>query len=182
MAQLSKITPSWGPNDMRMKSHDFEEGALIPSQFTCDGVDLSPELHWEDAPAETKSFALGVTDSDAPMGTFVHWLVYSIPKGATGTERNRLPAGARQVTNDFGRQQYGGPCPPSGTHRYYFRLYALDSDTLETVTKTNFFQIIEKHAIATAELMGRYTRKVRQKGTDSYRPVSSSFIIWKIRD
>ena len=146
-------------NRLRIKSQAFEEGALIPAQFTCDGEDLSPELHWEDVPEGTKSFALSVTDPDAPIGTFVHWLVYGIDKGITRIERNRLPFGARQVTNDFGRQRYGGPCPPSGTHRYYFRLYALDSDALETVTKTNFFQIAEKHAIATAELMGRYTRK-----------------------
>jgi len=87
-----------------------------------------------------------VTDPDAPIGTFVHWLVYGIDKGITRIERNRLPFGARQITKGFGgRERYGGPCLPSGTHRYYFRLYALDSDMLETVTKTNFFQIVEKH-------------------------------------
>jgi hypothetical protein len=100
-----------------------------------------------------------MTDPDAPIGTFIHWLVYSIAKDTTRIDRNRLPAAARQVTNGFGREQYGGPCPPSGTHRYYFRLYALDTDSLETITKTNFFQVVEKHAIATAELMGRYKRK-----------------------
>jgi len=144
---------------MRLKSQDFEEGAFIPSLFTCDGDDVSPELHWEDAPEGTKSFALSMTDPDAPIGTFIHWLVYSIAKDTTRIDRNRLPAAARQVTNGFGREQYGGPCPPSGTHRYYFRLYALDTDSLETITKTNFFQVVEKHAIATAELMGRYKRK-----------------------
>jgi len=144
---------------MRLKSQDFEEGAFIPSQFTCDGDDVSPELHWEDAPEGTKSFALSMTDPDAPIGTFIHWLVYSIAKDTTRIDRNRLPAAARQVTNGFGQEQYGGPCPPSGTHRYYFRLYALDTDSLETITKTNFFQVVEKHAIATAELMGRYKRK-----------------------
>jgi len=144
---------------MRLKSQDFEEGAFIPSLFTCDGDDVSPELHWEDAPEGTKSFALSMTDPDAPIGTFIHWLVYSIAKDITRIDRNRLPAAARQVTNGFGREQYGGPCPPSGTHRYYFRLYALDTDSLETITKTNFFQVVEKHAIATAELMGRYKRK-----------------------
>ena len=108
-------------NRLRIKSQAFEEGALIPAQFTCDGEDLSPELHWEDVPEGTKSFALSVTDPDAPIGTFVHWLVYGIDKGITRIERNRLPFGARQVTNDFGRQRYGGPCPPSGTHRYWHR-------------------------------------------------------------
>jgi Raf kinase inhibitor-like YbhB/YbcL family protein len=143
---------------MRLRSQEFEEGASIPSQFTCDGDDISPELHWEDAPEITKSFALSMTDPDAPIGTFVHWLVYGIARDTTRIERNRLPAAARQVRNGFGRERYGGPCPPSGTHRYYFRLYALDTDTLETITTTNFFKVVEKHAIATAELMGRYKR------------------------
>jgi hypothetical protein len=73
-------------------------------------------------------------------------------------ERGRLPAGAKQVKNDFGKERYGGPCPPSGTHRYYFRLYSLDTDSLERISRINFFQVVEKHAIAKAELMGRYKR------------------------
>jgi hypothetical protein len=143
---------------MRLRSEDFEENGLIPSQFTCDGEDVSPELHWENAPHEARSFALSMTDPDAPGGTFIHWLVCNIAKDITRIGRGALPAGARQVRNDFGREQYGGPCPPSGTHRYYFRLYALDTDTLDRITKTNFFQVIDKHAIAKAELMGRYKR------------------------
>ena len=144
---------------MRLRSEDVEENALIPSQFTCDGDDLSPELHWEHAPEEARSFALSMTDPDAPDGTFIHWLVYNIAKDITRIERGALPAGARQVRNDFGREEYGGPCPPSGTHRYYFRLYALDTDSLERITKTNFFQVVEEHAIAKAELIGRYKRR-----------------------
>jgi len=144
---------------MKLKSEDFEEKGFIPSRFTCDGEDVSPHLRWEDVPEEVRSFALSMTDPDAPGGTFIHWLIYNIAKDIRRIERGGLPAGARQVRNDFGREQYGGPCPPSGTHRYYFRLYALGTDVLEKITKVNFFQVVEKHTIARAELMGRYKKK-----------------------
>lgn len=145
---------------MRLKSEDFEENALIPPRFTCDGEDASPELQWVDAPERARSFALSMTDPDAPSGTFIHWLIYNIPKSVRRIERGGLPAGARQVRNDFGRERYGGPCPPSGTHKYYFKLHALDIDSLEgIVSKTNFFEAVEKHTIASAELMGRYKRR-----------------------
>jgi hypothetical protein len=145
---------------MKLKSEDFEENGFIPSRFTCDGEDVSPQVRWEDVPEGARSFALSMTDPDAPGGTFVHWLIYNIPKDVRRIERGGLPAGARQVRNDFGRERYGGPCPPSGTHRYYFRLYALRIDSLEAkITKTDFFEVVEKHTIAKAELMGRYRRK-----------------------
>ena len=144
---------------MKLKSEDFEEKGFIPSRFTCDGEDVSPHLRWEDVPEEVRSFALSMTDPDAPGGTFIHWLIYNMAKDIRRIERGGLPAGARQVGNDFGREQYGGPCPPSGTHRYYFRLYALGTDVLEKITKVNFFQVVEKHTIARAELMGRYKKK-----------------------
>jgi len=145
---------------MRLKSEDFEENALIPPRFTCDGEDVSPELHWEDAPDATRSYALSMSDPDAPGGTFIHWLIYNIPRSVRRIERGGLPADARHVRNDFGRERYGGPCPPSGTHKYYFKLHALDIDSLEgIVSKTNFFEVVEKHTIASAELMGRYKRK-----------------------
>lgn len=144
---------------MRLKSEDFEENALIPPRFTCDGEDVSPELQWVDAPERARSFALSMTDPDAPGGMFIHWLIYNIPRSVRRIERGGL-AGARQVRSDFGRERYGGPCPPSGTHRYYFKLHALDIDSLEgIVTKTNFFEVVEKHTIASAELMGRYKRR-----------------------
>jgi len=145
---------------MRLKSEDFEENALIPPRFTCDGEDVSPELQCVDAPERARSFALSMTDPDAPGGTFIHWLIYNIPRSVRRIERGGLPAGARQVRSDFGRERYGGPCPPSGTHRYHFKLHALDIDSLEgIVTKTNFFEVVEKHTIASAELMGRYKRR-----------------------
>jgi len=148
-----------GGGRMKLKSDDFEENTLISPRFTCDGEDISPELHWEEAPEGAKSFALSVTDPDAPGGMFIHWLVYNIPKAARGIERGGLPAGARQVRNSFGRERYGGPCPPSGTHRYYFKLHALDTDSLENVTRINFFEVVGKHTVASAELMARYKRK-----------------------
>lgn len=145
---------------MRLKSEGFEENALIPPRFTCDGEDVSPELQWVDAPERARSFALSMSDPDAPSGTFIHWLIYNIPRSVRRIERGGLPADARQVRNDFGRDRYGGPCPPSGTHRYYFKLHALDINSLEgIVTKTNFFEVVEKHTIASAELMGRYERR-----------------------
>jgi len=114
---------------MKLKSEDFEDNNEIPSEFTCDGRDVSPQLSWEDVPAETKSFTLSVADPDAPMGTFIHWLVFDIPKEVNNIARGTVPG--KQVENDFGKKDYGGPCPPSGTHRYIFTLYALDVEHLE---------------------------------------------------
>lgn len=145
--------------DMRLKSSDFEDNGSIPSRFTCDGEDISPELSWEDVPGEAESFALSVTDPDAPGGEFIHWLVYNIPREVRGFERARPPEGVMEVVNDFGKREYGGPCPPSGTHRYVFMLYALDTSRLEEVTKPSFFDSVEKHAVAKAQLIGLYKRR-----------------------
>jgi len=144
---------------MKLKSKDFEENGNIPSEFTCDGRDISPHLSWEDAPAETKSFALSVTDPDASGGTWVHWLVHDIPKDVRSIDRGSLPKGAKQIENDFGKKDYGGPCPPSGTHRYIFTIYALDAERLEDVNKRNFFDRVGKHTLGKAVLKGLYKRK-----------------------
>jgi Raf kinase inhibitor-like YbhB/YbcL family protein len=144
---------------MKLKSRDFEDNGNIPSEFTCDGRNISPQLSWEDAPAETKSFALSVTDPDAPGGTWIHWLVHDVPRGVRSIDRGSLPKGAKQVENDFGMKNYGGPCPPSGTHRYIFTLYALDVERLEGVNKRNFFDRVEEHALEKAVLKGLYKRK-----------------------
>jgi len=144
---------------MKLKSRDFKENGNIPSEFTCDGRDVSPQLSWEDAPAETKSFALSVADPDAPGGTWIHWLVYDIPKDVRNIDQGSLPAGAKQVENDFGKKDYGGPCPPYGTHRYIFTLYALDTKNLEDISKRNFFDEVEKHTLDKAVLKGLYKRK-----------------------
>jgi len=144
---------------MKLKSRDFEDNGNIPSEFTCDGRDISPQLSWEDAPAETKSFALSITDPDAPRGTWIHWLVHDVPRDVRSIDRESLPKEAKQVENDFGMKNYGGPCPPSGTHRYIFTLYALDIERLEGVNKRNFFDKVEKHALEKAILKGLYKRK-----------------------
>ncbi len=144
---------------MKLKSRDFEHGGNIPSEFTCDGKDVSPKLSWDDVPDGTESFALSVTDPDAPGGEFIHWLVYDIPKDVRGIDRASLPEGVKQVENDFGRKEYGGPCPPSGTHRYIFTLYALDTEHLKDVNKYNFFEKVEEHTLTKSELKGLYKRR-----------------------
>ena len=144
---------------MRLKSEDFEDNTSIPPEFTCDGRDVSPQLSWEDVPSETKSFVFSVTDPDAPGGTWIHWLVHDIPKDVRKIERGGLPKGAKQVENDFGMKEYGGPCPPSGTHRYTFTVYALDTEHLEGVNKRNFFDKVEEHTLDKAVLKGLYKRK-----------------------
>jgi Raf kinase inhibitor-like YbhB/YbcL family protein len=144
---------------MKLKSKDFVDGGSIPSEFTCDGRNISPQLSWEDVPDGTKSFTLAVTDPDALGGTWIHWLVYGISKELRQIEQASLPEGAEEVQNDFGRTRYGGPCPPSGTHRYFFIIYALDTEHLEGLNKRNFFDKIEKHTIEKAEIKGLYKRR-----------------------
>ncbi|MHC3129091.1 MAG: YbhB/YbcL family Raf kinase inhibitor-like protein [Candidatus Bathyarchaeota archaeon] len=144
---------------MKLKSEDFVDNSSIPSEFTCDGRNVSPQLSWEDVAEETKSFALSVTDPDAPGGTWIHWLVYDISKALRKIERASLPEGAREVVNDFGKRPYGGPCPPSGTHRYFFTIYAIDTEHLEGLNKRNFLDIVEKHTIEKAVIKGLYKRR-----------------------
>jgi Raf kinase inhibitor-like YbhB/YbcL family protein len=144
---------------MKLKSEDFEDNGNIPSEFTCDGKDVSPQLSWEDVPNETKSFALSVTDPDCPGRTWIHWLVYDIPKETKKIERGNLPHGAKEVENDFGRKTYGGPCPPSGIHRYFFTLYALDTENLKDFSKRTFLEKVEKHTIHKASIKGLYKRQ-----------------------
>lgn len=143
---------------MQLKSNAFENNETIPTKYTCDGRDVSPQLGWSEAPEGTKSFALTVIDPDAPRGDFIHWLICDIPADTREIpEGGPLPKGARQVQNDFRKEPYGGPCPPSGTHRYYFTLYALDTERLEA-RQEDFVAQCKKHALAQAQLMGKYSR------------------------
>ena len=144
---------------MKLLSKDFVDNSSIPSEFTCDGKNASPQLSWEDIPDETKSFALSATDPDAPGGMWIHWLVYDIAKALRKIEKNSLPAGAKEAENDFGKKPYGGPCPPSGTHRYFFTIYVLDVEHLEGVNKRNFLDKVEKHTIEKAVIKGIYKRQ-----------------------
>ena len=144
---------------MKIESSAFIEGGMIPSKFTCDDKDISPDLHWDDVPESTKSFALICDDPDAPMGTWVHWLVCNIPSNVRDSSENSIIKGSLQIRNDFGKKNYGGPCPPSGIHRYFFKLYALDVEKLENVDKGNFYQLVDEHKISMTQLMGKYSRR-----------------------
>lgn len=151
---------------MELKSLAFEAGGIIPKKYTCDGPDVSPPLSWADVPAGTKSLALIADDPDAPMGTWVHWVAWNIPATGRALEedvptRDVLPNGMKQGTTDFRRIGYGGPCPPSGTHRYFFKLYALDT-TLNlppSTTKKDLEKAMQGRILKQAELMGKYARK-----------------------
>jgi len=150
---------------LRIESPAFSEGGAIPRPFTCDGRDVSPALSWSGAPAGTKSLALICDDPDAPAGVWVHWVVYGLPSGASGLPESvpaspEVPGGGMQGKNDFGKLGYGGPCPPKGTHRYDFKLYALDVETKlkAGATKAQLLRAIEGHVIAEAKLTGRYSR------------------------
>jgi Raf kinase inhibitor-like YbhB/YbcL family protein len=145
---------------MELSSQDFKNNQPIPAMHTCDGSDVSPQLSWSGAPAGTKSFALTCIDPDAPSGDFIHWLVYDIAAGITNfSQGGSLPSSAKEAINDFGRKSYSGPCPPSGTHRYIFTVYALKNEKLEGVTKNNFLQKVSENQLAKALLTGLYKRR-----------------------
>lgn len=145
----------------------FSSGGTIPKNYTCDGPDLSPPLTWKDAPAGTQSFALIADDPDAPAGTWVHWVVYNVPSTTKelpeGVQKSeKLPDGTLQGRNDFRKIGYGGPCPPPGKpHRYFFKLYALDTKlSLEPgATKPELESAIKGHTLTQTEIMGKYGRQ-----------------------
>ena len=148
-----------------LSSPAFEAGGTIPVDYTCDGRDVSPPLRWGSAPAGTVTLALVCDDPDAPAGTWVHWVVYNIPSSREGFDEavptdERLSDGTLQGRNDFGRIGYGGPCPPGGTHRYFFKLYALDTklDLPPGARKDDLLRAMKDHVLAESELMGRYGR------------------------
>jgi Raf kinase inhibitor-like YbhB/YbcL family protein len=148
---------------MKLESLEFENNEFIPEKFTCDGEDINPGLIIEDIPEGTKRLALIVEDPDAPMGIWVHWLVFNIHVTDI-IEENTVPG--TQGTNDFRKLEYGGPCPPSGTHRYFFKLYALDEklhNIEEGCKKKELKEAIEGHILATAELIGLYEREKNKK-------------------
>lgn len=151
---------------LRLTSAAFKHEAEIPGEFSCDGRNISPELSWSGVPAGTKSLALIMHDPDAPMpGGYTHWLLYNIPASVDRIPENapnqdQLPGGGIQGKNSSGKYGYTGPCPPSGTHRYYFRLYALNAalDPAAGANKETLEKAIEGHVLGEAELMGRYRR------------------------
>jgi Raf kinase inhibitor-like YbhB/YbcL family protein len=152
---------------MEIHSTAFAEGGDIPDRYTCQGEDISPPLSWSGIPAEAKSLALIVDDPDAPdpaapKMTWVHWVLYNLPaaNGGLAEAVQQLPAGTGQGLNDWGRTGYGGPCPPIGRHRYFFKLYALDTplDDLGQPTKADLERAMAGHILAKARLMGTYQK------------------------
>lgn len=154
---------------LKIFSDTFTHNTLIPSRFTCDGLDISPPLHWTDPPPPTQSFAIIVDDPDAPdpaapKMTWVHWILYNIPTTVRrlpeGVRPKDLPSGTRQGANSWNKTGYGGPCPPVGTHRYFHKLYCLDTmlPDLQNPTKERLMHAMGKHIIAQAEIIGTYLR------------------------
>ncbi len=151
---------------IKVTSPAFKEGGMIPSKYTSDGADISPPLQWEGIPAGTQSIALINDDPDAPMGTWVHWVMWNIPPDKKELPENvphdqKLPDGSCQGITDFRQPGYGGPAPPSGTHRYFFKVYALDTklDMLTGSTKAQLVKAMEGHILAEGQLMGKYKRQ-----------------------
>lgn len=160
---------------LSITSPSFKHQGDIPRKFTCEGSDISPELEWSGAPPATKSFALIVDDPDAPDPSapktiWVHWVLYNMPATASGlpegVAQKALPTGTLEGENDWKRTGYGGPCPPIGRHRYFFRLYALDAvlPKLETADKKAVKSAIEGHVVGEAELMGTYQKTGKERG------------------
>ena len=167
---IQSALPSQSPEEVaemtfKLTSTAFAEGNPIPARYSCQGEDVSPPLAWQDAPTGTQSFALIMDDPDAPGGTWVHWIVYNLPAHVNAlpegvTAQKGLPQGALQGRNSWGRNDYGGPCPPSGTHRYFFKLYALDSmlNLPPGASKEDVLHAMEGHLLAEAQLMGTYRK------------------------
>ena len=146
---------------LKISSAAFAHNGPIPSKYTCDGADVSPPLAIENVPAGAKSLALIVDDPDAPGGTWVHWVVWNIDPSTKEVRVNAAPTGASQGMTDFRKPKYGGPCPPSGTHRYFFKLYALDTvlALAPNAGKTAVEAAMKSHILAQTELIGLYAKK-----------------------
>jgi len=140
---------------MELTSNDFNNNKLMDKKFSYRGGNLSPHLKWKNFPKDTKSFALSCNDPDAPVGDWIHWYVVNIPNNISEISQGG-PIPGEELKNDYGKKGYGGPAPPSGTHRYFFRIYALNVEELKDITKDNFKFIIDQHSIESAELIGLY--------------------------
>jgi Raf kinase inhibitor-like YbhB/YbcL family protein len=152
---------------LTISSPAFSNGGAIPPKYTCDGHDLSPELTWDGAPEGTKSLVLIVDDPDAPdpkapKRVWVHWVLYGLPATSTGLAEAvmHLPTGTQEGRNDWGRTGYGGPCPPIGRHRYFFKLYALDTqlEFVDEPSKADLEKAMKSHVLGHAEIIGTYQR------------------------
>ena len=161
MAAIALATFGAGGGKMKITSPAFQEGGTILEKFSKNGQNVNPELRIEGAPAEARSLALIVDDPDAPVGLFTHWLVWNVDPKTTEIAENSVPKGGLQGTNDFPGQRYDGPRPPSGTHRYYFKIFALDQmlDLKPGAKRRDVDAAMKGHVIAQGELMGRYSKK-----------------------
>jgi Raf kinase inhibitor-like YbhB/YbcL family protein len=150
---------------IEVRSSAFGEGDKIPPEFTCDGADMSPPIEWSGVPSHAQSIAVIADDPDAPGRDWVHWVLYDLPSSLTGLPAGmpaseKLPAGGIQGRTDFGSIGYGGPCPPKGTHRYFFKVYALDTmlNLKPGVTKKELLKAMQGHILDEGALMGKYQR------------------------
>jgi Raf kinase inhibitor-like YbhB/YbcL family protein len=168
MTAISQAAESTTKGVISLTSSAFAEGASIPEEYTCQGKDVSPPLKWSGVPSETKSLALIMDDPDAPMGTWVHWVLYDLPPSMTDlpqglSAKEHIAAGSgKEGVNDFKRSGYGGPCPPAGKpHRYFFKLYALDTtlDLNPGAKKKDLERAMENHILSQGQLMATYKRK-----------------------
>ncbi|HET9417765.1 MAG TPA: YbhB/YbcL family Raf kinase inhibitor-like protein [Chthoniobacterales bacterium] len=150
-----------GGGTMKITSSAFNEGGMIPDKYAKDGQNVNPPLRIEDTPADAKSLLLIMDDPDAPVGLFTHWLLWNIDPKTTEIAENSVPSGAVQGTNDYPNLGYGGPQPPSGTHRYYFKIFALDRtlDLKSGAKRKELDAAMRGHVIAQGELMGRFSHK-----------------------
>ena len=164
--QVTPTTQQQQKSELKLTSNAFKEGEAIPRGYTCDGANVSPPLEWTGVPKSAKTIAIIADDPDAPAGTWVHWVVYNLSAEGLGLIENTpqtetLNGGGVQGKNDFGKTGYGGPCPPSGRHRYIFKFYALDSELplQPGATKAEVEKAMEGHIVGQAQLMGTYNRR-----------------------
>jgi len=150
---------------IEVRSSAFGEGERIPSEFTCDGANVSPPIVWSGIPPHTQSIAIIVDDPDVPSGDWAHWVIYDLPPSLMGIQAGapaseKLPAGGIQGRTNFGRIGYGGPCPPKGAHRYFFKVYTLDAmlHLKSGATKKELLEAMRGHVLGEGALMGRYER------------------------
>ncbi|PIP92366.1 YbhB/YbcL family Raf kinase inhibitor-like protein [Candidatus Wolfebacteria bacterium CG18_big_fil_WC_8_21_14_2_50_39_7] len=146
---------------MKISSPAFANNSYIPQKYTCDGQDINPSLEIKEVPEEAVSLVLIVDDPDVARGTFLHWLVFNIEPTVSLIKENEAPKGGIQGLNDFGKENYGGPCPPSGTHRYFFKVYALDKN-LDLEAGSDLKKVdkeMKDHILGEAQLIGLYQRK-----------------------
>lgn len=151
---------------IEVTSTAFDQGDMIPDKYSCKGSNMSPPLAWKNVPTQAKTIAIIADDPDAPRGTWVHWVLYNLPVNISELpeaqpQEKQLGNGASQGVNTSGKVGYEGPCPPSGTHRYYFKVYALDSELTckDNMTKVQLLEAMKGHLLAEGELMGRYSHK-----------------------